>query len=363
MKVVITAGGTAGHINPAIALAEELTDRGHEVVFAGTPNRLESRLVPEAGFNFKSFEAKGFNRRKPLSLIAALYLLEKSTIKAKKWLKKFKPDVVIGFGCYVSISICRAAKSLNIPYLIHEQNSVMGMANKFLSKNAVVTCLTYERARCDKSNNVQVIGNPVRKQIFEASKEEGRKLFGIPENALMMLVFGGSLGAEGINTNMLRLAPQLLDDYKNLYVVQITGKKSFKDLNKRFKLSDNQAKRWKLLDYTNKMGLLMAATDVCVCRAGASTLSEITARETPGLLVPFPLATENHQYYNAQTLLEAGCCLFIEDKNTSSPEFEKLVRNLIDDDNLRNNMKDSYKKFDAQNAVSRLADLLESSAN
>lgn len=130
MKFVITSGGTAGHINPSLALAEELTSRGHEVIFAGTPNRLESKLVPDAGYKFKSFEATGFNRNKPLSIIKAMSSINKSTKKAQEWLNSEKPNAVIGFGSYVSIAVCRAANKLGIPYIIHEQNSVMGMANK-----------------------------------------------------------------------------------------------------------------------------------------------------------------------------------------------------------------------------------------
>ena len=146
MLAVLSGGGTAGHINPAIALADELVARGHEVRFAGTPNGVEARLITEAGIPFTPFEAAGFNRRHPLSLGQALKLINASRVKAKKWFAQIKPDAVVGFGGYVCIPVCRAAEEMRIPMMLHEQNSVMGVANRELAKGAVKVALTYEAA-------------------------------------------------------------------------------------------------------------------------------------------------------------------------------------------------------------------------
>lgn len=362
MKVIITAGGTAGHINPAIALAQELEDRGHQVIFAGTPNRLEARLVPQSGYNFVAFDAKGFNRSKPWTIISAFVVLMKSTAQAKAWLKKEKPDIVVGFGSYVSIAICRAAKTLKIPYIIHEQNSVMGMANNFLSKNAEACCLTYPRAKSKRCNNPIVVGNPVRKQIFEASKDQGRQEFNIPTDALMLVVFGGSLGAQCINNAICRNSTKLLEDFENLYVVHIVGKKNYKQHLETFQLDKSISHRWTSLDYCDKMGLLLAACDLCICRAGASTLSEITALSIPSLLVPYPYATENHQFFNAKTLLEAGCAEYIEDKDLDSTAFDNIIYKLLGDKEKLKKMKQAYAAFDAENAAKKLADIVESNS-
>lgn len=167
----------------------------------------------------------------------------RSTGLAKKWLKEIKPDAVIGFGCYVSIAICSAAKQLKIPYFIHEQNSVMGMANKMLSENAKATCLTYDRAKTKRCNNPISVGNPVRKQIFEASAKEGRKLFNVPEKATMLLIFGGSLGAKGINNAAVSNANKLLDKYKDLYVVHITGKNNYDEIKNQLNIDDKNKDR------------------------------------------------------------------------------------------------------------------------
>lgn len=358
MKFVITSGGTAGHINPSLALAEELVARKHEVIFAGTPNRLESKLIPEAGYEFKSFEAKGFNRSKPWTIASALSSINKSTKLAKKWLQDQKPDAVIGFGSYVSIPICRAASQLKIQYAIHEQNSVMGMANKYLCKQASANCLTYEKAKTSSCKHVYVTGNPVRKAFFKATKTDGRKLLDIPESAKLLLVFGGSLGAAHINDALLKMLDELLEQ-KNLYIVHITGEKQYDEVATKVNLDAEKFARYKILPYQNKMAETFAASDACISRAGASTIAELTAQKLPALLIPYPHATENHQFFNAQALLDAGCAMYLNDEAVSTPEFKNAVVKLIDNDDLREDMRDAYSKFDAENSAKKIADILE----
>ena len=355
MKVVLTAGGTAGHINPAIATAEELTKRGHEVIFAGTPNRLESKLVPQEGYEFKAFEAYGFNRRHPKTIVKALSSILKSTKLATAWLQEIKPDCVIGFGCYVSLAICRAAKKLGIPYAVHEQNSVMGMSNKYLSKNAKATCLTYKRADTGKCNNVVITGNPVRSKFLSVTKEEGRKMLGIPMNAKVLLVFGGSLGAKHINEAIVKLVPELLKR-KNLYIVHITGRDQYDSVIENSETND----RYIVLPYQDKMGETMAAADMCISRAGASTLAEITAMCLPALLVPYPYATENHQFYNAKSLLDSGCVMYIPDHAVETKEFDDAVFKLVDDEDMRADMVEAFKAQEPEKSVKKLVSTLES---
>lgn len=358
MKFVITSGGTAGHINPSLALAEELVARKHEVVFAGTPNRLESKLVPDAGYEFKSFEAEGFNRTKPWTIASALISINKSTKLAKAWLQEQKPDAVIGFGSYVSIPICRAAQKLKIPFAIHEQNSVMGLANKYLCKHASATCLTYEKAKTSNCKNVTITGNPVRKDFFKAKKIDGRKMLEVPEAAKLLLVFGGSLGAAHINDALLEILDELLTR-KNLYIVHITGEKNFDEVCSKVNLDAEKHARYKILPYQNKMAETFAASDVCISRAGASTIAELTAKQLPALLIPYPHATENHQFYNAQALLDAGCAMYLNDEAVSTPEFKNAVVKLIDYDDIREDMREAYLKFDAENAVKKIANIIE----
>lgn len=359
MLVVLSGGGTAGHINPALALAEVLCERGCDVRFAGTPTGVESRLVPEAGVPFTPFEAAGFDRSHPTSLIRALRLVAKSTRKAKAWFDEEKPSVVVGFGGYVSIPVGRAALDCGIPLVVHEQNSVMGLANKELAKKADAVCLTYEQAAssvADKSR-VMVTGNPVRASILAATREEGRRAFGVPDNARMLLVTGGSLGARHLNQAMVALKDDLLAR-EDLFVVQVTGPKELDRVREDLALTVSESVRWQVIGYTNRMGEAMAAADAVVSRAGATSLAEISALAVPALLVPFPFATADHQTTNARSYVEAGAAFMLPDDEVETPRFAELLSTLIDDADLRRSMSEAALGCETRDAAGKLADVV-----
>lgn len=247
---------------------------------------------------------------------------------------------------------------MKIPFAIHEQNSVMGMANKSLCRRANATCLTYENAKTKDCKNPYTTGNPVRSSIFTANKTDGRKMLNIPESAKVLLVFGGSLGAAHINNALIDMLDELLER-PDLHIIHITGDKQYEDIKSKVDLDAEKANRYQVLAYQNKMAETLAASDLCISRAGASTIAELTARKLPALLIPYPHATENHQFYNAQALLDAGCVMYLNDNAVSTSEFEKAVVKLIDDDDLRADMCDAYKKFDAENSAKKIADILE----
>lgn len=363
MLVVISGGGTAGHINPALALAETLQQRGCDVRFAGTPKGLEARLVPEAGIPFTAFEAAGFNRNHPTSIVRALRLISASTRKAKAWFADIKPDVVVGFGGYVCIPVGRAAEAMGIPVVVHEQNSVMGMANKYLAKKAAAVCVTYDRAAeplADKSR-VHLTGNPVRASIFDATRAEGREVFGVPEDARMLLITGGSLGARHLNQAIVARKDMLLG-YEDLHVVHVTGPKEFDAVTQELALTPEQAKRWQIVGYTNQMGQAMAAADFVISRAGATSLAEISARGVPALLVPFPFATEDHQTMNAHAYVDAGAAFMIADADVESPEFTSLVKSLIEDETVRARMRKAAQGQKTKDAAAKLADVVMGAA-
>lgn len=359
MLAVLTGGGTAGHINPALALAEVLADRGVDMRFAGTPNGREADLVPAAGVPFTPFEATGFNRNHPASIVKAVYLMEKGVHAAERWFDEIHPDVVVGFGGYVSMAIGRAAEKRGIPVVLHEQNSVMGLTNKDLSKRATAVCLTYEHAAKSVKDRSKVVvtGNPVRRQVFEATREQGRAVFDVPEDARMLLVTGGSLGARHLNQALCALKGELLaiDD---LYVVHVTGPKEYDAVVADLALSSDEAKRWKVFGYTDQMGAAMAAADAIVSRAGASSLAEISARALPALLVPFPYATEDHQTTNALASVEAGCAFMVADADVEGPEFRRLLLELVNDADLRAKMRAAARAQKTANAADALADVV-----
>lgn len=359
MNIVLSGGGTAGHINPALALAETLQQRGHTVYYAGTPGGVEARLVPAAGISFTAFEAAGFNRNHPQTIFHALKLITASTKKARAWFSRVKPDVVVCFGGYVCIPVGRAAEAAGIPVVVHEQNSIMGMANKYLAKKAARVALTYEVAGepvADKTKIV-VTGNPVRQSVFDADRAEGRAYAGVPDAARLLVVFGGSLGARHINTALCACKDDLLSR-DDLYIRHITGPKEYDTVIADLALTPEQQKRWAVVGYEDRMGDVLAACDMVVSRAGATSLAEISALQIPALLVPFPFATANHQATNAREYVEAGAAFTIDDDQVETPAFTELLTRLVDDAQVRNDMKRAAATFETQDAAAKLADVV-----
>lgn len=363
MRIVLSGGGTAGHINPALALAESLIEQGHEVFYAGTPQGVEARLVKEANLPFTPFEAKGFNRNHPKTIFSAVRIIIKSTKLACAWFEEIKPDVVVAFGGYVCIPVGRAAKKMGVPLVVHEQNSVMGMANKYLAKTARAVALTYEVAGAPVADKEKLVvtGNPVRSSVLTSTREEGRSMLGIPEEASMLLVFGGSLGARHLNAAISSMKKDLLA-IDNLYVVHITGPKELEAVEAVLALTEEEKKRYLVMGYQNRMGETMAACDMVVSRAGATSLAEISARCIPAILVPFPFATADHQTTNARSYVQAGAAWMMADDMVETPEFKELVLTFVDDEKARLKMSEAARGLETGNAASKLADVVLNAA-
>lgn len=361
---VLTGGGTAGHIYPALALAEALEERGWQVLYAGTPTGIEARLAPEAGIPFEGFTASGFDRSRPWTLVSGVARIMASERRAKRWLKDVGANVVIGFGGYVSIPVVRAAEALGIPVVVHEQNSVMGLANKSAAKHAQAVCLTYACTEKDVPQGVRtrVTGNPVRAQVMQADRAEARQLFGIPEDATMLLVFGGSLGARHINQAISALKDDLLAR-EQLYVMHVTGPKELAATEAALALTDGERERYQVLGYQDRMPEALAAADAIVSRAGATSLAEISARKIPAILVPFPYATADHQTTNAQAWVDSGAALMFADDDVEKEAFREAVLRLVDDTALREEMRSQAGLADSIQAATRLADAVEEAAS
>ena len=381
MKVVISGGGTAGHIYPAIAVGKELESRGHEVLFAGTPGGLEAKLAPEAGFPFTAFNVSGFNRSHPTTLVKSAIRALKSSSAAKKWLAQIKADVVVGFGGYVSIPVGKAASDLKIPLVIHEQNSACGMANMYLAPHASAIAITYEAARpalkdAKASCPVVLTGNPVRQEMLDVDAAASRRALGIPEDAELLFVFGGSLGAQHINNAVVALAPRLMER-EDLYVIHVAGTRDYEQVRSALteagiELSgpgydpeagwENPGSRYILTDYFNHMSKGLAASDVVVSRAGATSLAEITAIGAVALLVPYPHATDDHQTKNAQALVESGASLMCPDDKVDGELFERQLFELLDDEGRRERMRELTRGLGRVDAAAKVADMAEAAA-
>lgn len=359
MRFVITGGGTAGHINPALAVAQELRLLGHQVLYAGTPRGLEARLVPQEGFSYQAFETAGFNRRKPLTLLTSSVKIALSTTRARHWLARSKPDAVIGFGGYVSIPLGLAASQMKIPLAIHEQNSASGMANRFLAKRAQLVALTYESAAQDFKTKGRLVhtGNPVRASLFDLDRTAARASLDIPADARVLLVFGGSLGAQHINEALLARAEWLLS-FPNLHIIHVAGTRGYEEIKLRLARIPAAAGRWHLMDYCDVMGEAYAAADAVVARSGATTLAEISALGKASLLVPYPYAAADEQTKNAQNLVDAGAALLIPDAHLDDPQFTEKLESLITDEALCEDMRTACLALGSAQARSDLARLI-----
>lgn len=339
LKVLLTGGGTAGHVNPALAIMDIIKSNrpDAEFLYVGTPNSLEARITEKVGVPFASIEVMGIQRRLSVKNMvrnakAAGYLIT-SGPKAKKILNDFEPDLVIGTGGYVSGPVVMAAVKKKIPTVIHEPNAFPGVTTKILAPkvNRVTLAVEVAKNRLDPAAKCRVTGLPVRAAIGKISKSEARAKLGL-DNSFTLLSVGGSLGAGGIN----RAATDLIAWHrlKGMPINHIhgyggMGKDSFLDGLKGLGI-DIEDKRLILQEYVD-MALCMAAADLVICRCGASTLSELQSLGKPSILIPSPVVTENHQYHNAMVLARAGAAVVIEEKNMTAELIVNTVESFMND--------------------------------
>ena len=367
LSIAIAAGGTAGHVNPALALAEELRDRGHEVRFFGETRRLEGRLVPEAGFPFFPVNVTGFDRRRPWTLVTALAHLaheERRIVRAFRERPELRPDVVVGFGAYVELPLMRAAKRLGIPIVLHEQNSVPGLANKQTARDAALIAVAqpsvtevFEHAGA-RREAICFTGNPVRRQVLAGDRARGRAAHGVPEEATLLVVFGGSLGAHHLNERMAALKEALLAE-PLVHVLHATGADDFEDTKAALALTPAEAERYHLQSYIEDMGDVLAAADLVLSRAGASSIAEIAALAVPAVLVPYPFATADHQTTNARVLVDAGAAVMFKDADIDGDPFARELLGLLGDPARCAAMHAAARGLDQAQAAEHLADAVE----
>ena len=367
LEVAIAAGGTAGHINPALALAEELRGRGCHVTFYGRPSKLEGRLVPAAGFELVPVEVTGFDRSRPWTALTSMYRVGAAQrMLARRFKALGAPDAAIGFGAYVEVPLLLWCKSAHVPYLLHEQNSVPGLANKMMAPHAARVCISVPAAekvfaREGDASHVVLTGNPVRRSVIDADGAAGRASLGIPADATLLLVFGGSLGAKTINEGMARLKDRLLA-VPGLYVVHSTGRDGFDATVDALALTPAEQKRWRVMPYIDNMGDALAASDLVLSRAGASSIAEIAALGVPAVLVPYPFATADHQTTNARYLTDAGAAELFADDEVSGDRFASELLDLVSSPARRAAMHAAASGLAQDKAASKLADQLEAAA-
>lgn len=349
MHILFAGGGTAGHINPALAIAGFIKEKHPDakISYIGTAKKLEATLVPRQGYDFYTIDVAGFQRKiTPENIVrnvVAAYKAVNSSVTARKILKKLKPDIVVGTGGYVSGPVVREAQKLGIKTVIHEQNAYPGVTTKMLSKKANKVLLAYKEAEkyLQTENGCIVTGNPVRQDLVKAEKLVAREKLGL-DNRPMILSFGGSLGAQAINNSVAQLI-RYHNGSGKYYHIHATGKYGFEDMKNS--LSDiTLADEISLREYIYDMDVCMAAADIVISRAGAITLSEIQALGKAAVLIPSPYVAENHQFHNAMSLKNAGAADIIEEKVLTAELLIKTVERIADNKVLLNAMSENAKK-------------------
>jgi len=354
LRVLFTGGGTAGHINPALAIANYIKSETPDssILYVGKKGAMEETLVQKAGFDFEGIEISGFSRKTSLTglkdNLLTIKRLLKAIVKSKKILKNFKPDFCIGTGGYVSGPILWQAARMNIPIFIHEQNAFPGITTKLLSKKAKCVFLGMQDARkyLSKKCKTKYVGNPVRKDIVTAVKSTSRKVLGLDEKKPLILSFGGSLGAEKINKVILDLILESAkkNEVQHIHAYGRYGKWFIKNLEENgVNLKDHP--NFYIKEYLENMPLCLASADLVICRSGAISLSELAVQGKPAILIPSPNVTANHQYFNAKSLAERGAAVLLEEKNLTSESLIKVVKELLQDEKKLKTLKENISKL------------------
>jgi len=376
MKFLFATGGTAGHINPALAIASYIRDnyKDAEIMFIGTADHMESRLVPNAGFAFKTIEINGFKRSfSPKAIVAnvkTVFKLVKSEQESKKIIRDFAPDVVIGFGGYVSGPVLQEAAKLHIPCCIHEQNAYPGITNKQLAKQVDRVMLTVEDAakHLDCKNEPTVTGLPVRGELLNKSKKSARKELSVPDGKYLVLSFGGSLGAAPLNDSMFDILLRHADD-GSVYHIHSVGTNGAEYLDKFVekgfeRVSDTVVRKGtvEVRKYIDNMDVCMAAADLVVGRAGASSLSEIEAMGKASILIPSPYVAENHQFHNAMALVNRNAARIIEEKDLTAESLSNMIDSLLSSQEQLFEIEKNAKSLAVLDSRERIADIIISLA-
>ena len=361
MRVLLTGGGTGGHVNPALAIASTIKENLPDSVveFVGTSKGIENRLVPRAGYAIHHVEIRGIKRSLSPSNFKTLYYVLTAPGKAKKLLREFKPDIVIGTGGYVCWPVIKAAASLGIPTALHESNATPGVAVKALASKVDRIYVNFDHARehLPDPEKVLHVGNPLLSEFKGTDKAQARRALGIPDECkYVLLSFGGSLGADTVNRVMLDFMKEIVSKHPEIYHIHATGSAGYAKMKAEFEAEGlDMCPNISMSEYIYDMPLRMAAADVVVCRAGAMTISELSLSKKCTVFIPSPNVTNNHQYKNAKVLFDEGAALLFEEDSLDEG-FEESLEFLLSPtgDAKRAQMEEKISSFAVPDANKRI---------
>lgn len=354
-KVIISGGGTGGHIFPAVAIANTIRDKypNAEILFVGAEGKMEMEKVPKAGYEIVGLPIRGIQRKLTLKNLAVPFKLIASLMKAKKIVKRLKPDIAIGVGGYASAATLRVASGQKVPTLIQEQNSYPGITNKWLAKRANTICVAYDNLeRFFPKEKIVKTGNPIRNEMvaIEGKREEAAKHFGLNPNKKTVLIIGGSLGARTLNNSLKKDLQKLLD--ADVQVVWQCGKFYLNSLKESLGNLVEHSNVF-LSDFIFKMDLAYALGDVIISRAGAISVSEVCLVGKPVILVPSPNVSEDHQTKNAMALVNNDAAILVKDSDAVETLVDTTI-NLINDENRADALANNIKKLGISDAAQRI---------
>ena len=355
MRVVVSAGGTGGHIYPALAIINKIKEKepNSEFLYIGTTDRMEATIIPEMGYDYVGLEIKGLNRKNIFKNINVLKSYLKAVKIAKEEIKKFNPDVVLGIGGYVTLPVLSAAHSLKIKTFIHEQNSIPGLSNKLLTRkvDAIGVSLPSSLNHFDKKKTTYT-GNPRSEEVINVEKVDKKK-YGLTKNKKLVLFVMGSLGSHTVNNMMQEILPKF--SKKEYEVLFVTGKGYYDEYKKMKNVPENV----KLVPYLNDMLGVMKSTDLIISRAGASTISEITALGLPSILIPSPYVTHNHQEENAKVLENNGASIIIKENELNAEILLDKIDLILNDTKRYNEMVRCNKKLGISDSATRIYKIIK----
>jgi UDP-N-acetylglucosamine--N-acetylmuramyl-(pentapeptide) pyrophosphoryl-undecaprenol N-acetylglucosamine transferase len=354
--MAIAGGGTGGHLFPGIAVAEEFKRRDEEsdVMFIGTESGIEASVIPKEGYPIKFLKVEGVLGRSPLKKAAALWKTLMSVFAARAIFRAARPDVVVGAGGYVSVGPVLAARTMSIPAVIMEQNLMPGLANRLLGRVVDAVAATYHESMAFFPRaKTHLVGNPIRQGVLRGDREEGLDLFSLKRGRVTIFIMGGSRGARRINNEMMNALAHLLDIRNRVQFLHQTGEEDYEAVRNRYREMGFEAM---VVPFVFQMGEAYAVAEVLIARAGASTLAEFTALGKPAILVPYPHAG-GHQEFNARKLQEMGGCMVISDKELSGAELAARIRELVESDGLRAEMRKQSRALGRPDAAQKVVDL------
>ena len=356
MRVVVSAGGTGGHIYPALAIISKIkeNDKNCEILYIGTTDRMEATIVPSKGIKYVGIEMKGLNRKNLFKNFKVLSIYMKARKKIKKVLQEFKPDIVLGIGGYITLPVVSVAASLGIKTFIHEQNSIPGLSNKILAKKVDKIGVSLEDSiKYFDPNKTIFTGNPRSEEVLGA-KPLLKSKYGLKSNKKLVLIVMGSLGSLTINNKMKEILPRFdASDYEVLFV---TGKNYYDEYKQIKEIPSNV----KIVPYLDDMLSVMKKTDLMVTRTGASTIAEVTALGIPSVLIPSPYVTHNHQYKNALVLEKKNAGVIIDEDKLSSEILIKTIDDILKDQKRYDIMKKNSESLGVKNSASKIYEVIKS---